>query len=148
MKILTNASLPLRLASLIATGSLLLCASLSFAGSSAENPSTEKSSAAEPSATHTMAKILIELNHLPSAEQKEILTAIANAQASSNTVKTLATAIRNIEHKALPQDVAALEQLSKSSQVSPAEQQLATIIMNINHTASAQQKEQLQALAN
>lgn len=110
----------------------LLCASFSFAASDAVS---------------TMASIVAELNHFPSAEQKETLASIKQNENNSEATRIIADAILNIEHKAKPEDVAELKQVAGNAAASEAEKQLAMIVMEINHTASAEAKQALQALA-
>lgn len=110
----------------------LLVAPLSFAGSDA---------------VPTMARIVAELNHFPSPEQKETLAAIKQNKDNSAATQVIADAILNIEHKAKPEDVAELKKVAANASASEAEKQLAMIVTEINHTASAEAKQKLQALA-
>lgn len=105
------------------------------------------SSFAESDAIPTMARIVVELNHFPSAEQKEALAAIKQNENNSEATQVIADAIFNIEHKAKPEDVVALKELAGNASVSEAEKQLAMIVMEINHVASPEAKQKLETLA-
>ena len=102
---------------------------------------------ASPSATQSMAHILMGLNHFPSAEQKTTLAAIQANASSTAAEKTIAMAIANLEHKAKPDDVAALQKVVDSADATEAEKTLATIIMGIAHKPDAAATEKLKALA-
>lgn len=119
-------------AAVVALFSLLLLVSPSFA---------------ESGAVPKMARIVAELNHFPSAAQKETLAAIKQNENNSEATQTIADAILNIEHKAKPEDVAALKEVAGDASVSEAEKKLAMIVMGINHTASDEAKQKLKTLA-
>lgn len=102
---------------------------------------------AEPSAVPTLAGILTELNHYPSATQKEALVAISQNEAQSKVTRTIARAIHNIEHKAKPDDVAALTEIQKDNTATDAEKKLATIVVALNHSVSAETKKALETLS-
>lgn len=98
-------------------------------------------------AVPAMAGILAELNHYPSAEQKDTLAAISEDEAVSQASRTIALAIHNIEHKAKPDDMAKLTEILGDAKATADEKQLATIIMELNHSASAEAKKALEALS-
>jgi hypothetical protein len=104
-------------------------------------------SLAGPSAVPTLAGILAELNHYPSAAHKETLAAISQDEANSDATRTIATAIHNIEHKAKPDDVAKLTKIQGDDKATAAEKQLAAIIMELSHSANAEAKKALKALS-
>lgn len=104
-------------------------------------------SLAAPNAVPAMADILAELNHYPSAEQKDTLAAISEDEAVSEASRTIAQAIHNIEHKAKPDDMAKLTDILADATATAAEKQLATIVMELNHSASAEAKKALEALS-
>jgi len=95
----------------------------------------------------TMAGILAELNHYPSAPQKETLTAISTDEANSEATRTIAKAIYNISHQPKPDDVAALTKVLNDKSATSEEKQLASIVMGINHTPSAEAKKTLESLS-
>ena len=119
-------------AAVIALFTLLIIAPLSFA---------------ESSAIATMARIVAELNHYPSAEQKTALTAISKDESNSEATRAIAEAIHNVEHKAKAEDVATLKIVSETESTTEEEKQLAEIVMNLNHSVSAETKKALEALA-
>jgi len=118
--------------SVIALFTLLVIAPLSFA---------------ESNAIATMARILTELNHYPSAEQKVTLAAISKDEGNSEATRAIAEAIHNVEHKAKAEDVAKLKIVSEIKSTTEGEKQLAEIVMNLNHSVSAETKKALEALA-
>lgn len=111
---------------------VLIAAPWSFAGSGA---------------VPDMARILANLNHYPSAEQKEALAAISKDESNSDATRAIANAIHNIEHKITAEDAAALKAITESDAASDAEKKLASIALGINHFASEEDKKALEALA-
>jgi len=118
--------------SVIALFTLLVIAPVSFA---------------ESNAIATMARILTELNHYPSAEHKTMLAAISKDEDNSEASRAIAEAIHNVEHKAKDDDVATLKIVSEIESTTEEEKQLAEIVMNLNHSVSAETKKALEALA-
>lgn len=102
---------------------------------------------AESNAIASMARILTELNHYPSAEQKATLEAISKDEANSDATRAIAEAIHNVEHKAKADDVTKLKIVSEIKSTTEAEKQLAEIVMNLNHSVSPETKKALEALA-
>lgn len=104
-------------------------------------------SLAESNAIASMARILTELNHYPSAEQKATLAAISKDEGNSEATRAIAEAIHNVEHKANSEDVATLKIVTETESTTEAEKQLAEIVMNLNHSVSPETKKALEALA-
>lgn len=102
---------------------------------------------AEPKAVPTLANILAEFNHYPSAAQKETLLAINKDDANSEATRTIAKAIHNMEHKAKPDDVAELTKILASKSSTDKEKQLASIVIELNHTPSAEARKTLGSLS-
>lgn len=125
-------------APIIALLAMTLFAPLSFAAS----PSSGHS---DPIAT--MAQMLSEINHYPSAEQKETLKGIKENESSSNATQAIAQAIHDLEHKAQSEDVAELEEIAEDSSASGAEKQLANVLLNFNHKADAEAQKTLKELS-
>ncbi|HSX51348.1 MAG TPA: hypothetical protein VLF09_10340 [Cellvibrio sp.] len=101
---------------------------------------------AESNAISTMARILTELNHYPSAEQKATLAAISKDENSSDATRAIAEAIHNVEHKAKADDVEKLKIVTETKSSTEEEKQLAEIVMNLNHSVSPETKKALEAL--
>lgn len=101
---------------------------------------------AESNAIGTMARILTELNHYPSAEQKATLAAISEDKSNSEATRAIAEAIKNVEHKAKADDVATLKVISETESTTAEEKQLAETIMKLNHSLSPEDKKSLEAL--
>lgn len=118
-------------AAVIALFTLLVIAPVSFA---------------ESNAIATMARILTELNHYPSAEHKATLAAISKDEANSEATRAIAEAIQNVEHAAKADDVAALKIVSETESTTAEEKQLAEIVMKLNHSVSPETKKALEAL--
>ena len=87
-------------------------------------------------ATNTMAQIMIQLNHFPSAEDKNSLQAISANTTSSDAEKILAGIIGRIAHKPAAADVATLEVMSADSSA-PEIQILAQAILGTMHKPDA-----------
>lgn len=101
---------------------------------------------AESNAIATMARILTELNHYPSAEHKATLAAISKDEGNSEATRAIAEAIQNVEHSAKADDVAALKIVSETESTTAEEKQLAEIVMKLNHSVSPETKKALEAL--
>lgn len=101
---------------------------------------------AESNAISTMARILTELNHYPSAEQKATLAAISKDENNSDATRAIAEAIHNVEHKAKADDVEKLKIVTETKSSTEEEKQLAEIVMNLNHSVSPETKKALEAL--
>ncbi len=97
-------------------------------------------------ARQEVAGILKDLNHFPSAEQKETLDRISNNDSNSEAMQTIAAAVRDMEHKAKPADAAKLEKLAADPSVAEQDRELARIVMNINHKASPEAVAKLESM--
>ncbi len=93
-----------------------------------------------------MADILVDLNHYPSAEEKEKLKAIANDQDNSDAVQAVANALRNMEHKVGEEDAAKLQAITSDESASEDVRKLAEVLLNINHKPGPEQVETLKSL--
>lgn len=94
----------------------------------------------------TMAGIVMNMHHYPSADEKKTLHAIAENDHSTVGEKQLATALINIQHSVDSSDAERLRALTKDMKASQQERELAEILLGFNHMASSSQKEQLQKL--
>jgi len=95
----------------------------------------------------TMATIVSNLNHHPSASEKTTLEKIAT-DSSSMAERVIATSLINLNHKASGADKAKLEEIMNDSSVSENSRTLAKIIRSLNHQASASDREQLASIVN
>jgi hypothetical protein len=102
--------------------------------------------AAESKAVQTMAGILANLQHFPSAADKETLKGIAEDKAATANERTLATALSNVQHMAAAGDKPALEAIVADAKATNGAKTLASIILNVKHFPSADDKEKLKAL--
>lgn len=93
-------------------------------------------------ATSTMASVLTELNHFPSAADKEALASIAEDASSTADEKLLAQIISRVAHRASSADKAELKKILEK-ETPEAISIIASAILNTNHQA---QSEDLQAL--
>jgi len=103
--------------------------------------------AAENKAVQTMAGILTNLKHMPSAEDKQALTQIADDKATSANERTLAQALMNVQHMVGAADKPKLEAIANDAKASNADKTLANIILNLKHFPTADDKEKLKALS-
>lgn len=94
-------------------------------------------------ATATMASVLTELNHFPSAADKEALASIAEDASSTADEKLLAQIISRVAHQASTADKAELKKILETKEAPEAIRIIASAILNTNHRA---QSEDLQAL--
>lgn len=97
--------------------------------------------------TQEVAGILQDLNHYPSAEEKETLNSIAQDQSNSEAIRTIAAAVRDMEHKVSDEDAAKLEEIASDSSVGEQEQELARIVMDINHKPSQETMARLEDMS-
>jgi len=95
---------------------------------------------------HTMAGILIHLNHFPNEAEKTTLAGIAADAQSSTGEKALATAMMNLKHKVGAADAAALHELLGNASASQDERTLANILLGLAHHPSDNDKKKLQAM--
>ena len=94
-------------------------------------------------AVSTMASVLSELNHFPSASDKEALAGIVEDASSTADEKTLARIISRIAHQASAADKAELEKLLAAEEISKAAKTIVTAVLNMVHKL---QKDDLQAV--
>ncbi len=95
----------------------------------------------------TMATIVSNLNHHPSASEKTTLEKIAT-NSESTAERIIATSLINLNHKASSADKAKLKEVMNDSNASESSRTLAKIISTLNHQASASDREQLASIAN
>jgi len=100
----------------------------------------------DSAAVRTIAGVLVGLNHFPSAEDKEVLAAIAADESNGMAVRALANAVANIQHAATAEDKAAMEQIVASDMADSQSKSLAQIVLGINHVPTAEAKASLQAM--
>ena len=91
---------------------------------------------AEDSAFTTMAKIVMNLNHYPSADDKLKLKQITNSFESNEAEKTIASAVLNLQHQATASDKKKLMEISERESLPESTRVLAGIVGNINHKTS------------
>jgi hypothetical protein len=97
-------------------------------------------------AIHSLAKILLDFTHVPSASQKAALQHILDDKATTAAERVLAQALINVEHLASPEDKPKLEALIRDESVPPAVKTLATIVRNLTHTPTEMNKMKLRQL--
>ncbi|MCZ6504001.1 MAG: hypothetical protein O6945_16000 [Gammaproteobacteria bacterium] len=97
-------------------------------------------------AISTMASVLSELNHFPSATDKEALTGIVEDASSTADEKMLAQIISRIAHKASAADKAELQKILVREGTSQAARAIATAAVNINHKLQSDDMQALKAL--
>jgi hypothetical protein len=102
--------------------------------------------ATESKAIHTMAEIMLKLNHYPSNSEKEALQKIVSDQATSAHERVLAQTLLKLQHAASPDDKPKLQAIMKDESAPASVKTLASILSNLNHTASDTDKEKLKHL--
>ncbi len=95
-------------------------------------------------ATGTMAKVLLSLNHFPSADNKVSLQAVVDSDMSTPNQKALAGAIGRIAHKVNADDTAVMQAIAASGNAS--EKVIAATILGVNHEASDASRKALDGL--
>ena len=103
-------------------------------------------SADNEEAVKTIAGILMNLNHFPSADEKETLAKIAEDEAVGQAFRAVALAVHNMQHSATAADKERLSQILASDMAAAEAKALAEIVMGINHMPSAEAKASLQAM--
>ncbi len=98
-------------------------------------------------AASTMASVLVNLNHFPSAADKAALAKIAADPASSADEKALAQVISRIAHQASSADKAALEAMLDGD-AEEAVKTIAKAILATNHKPAAEDIAALKGLMN
>lgn len=98
------------------------------------------------SAAKSIAGVLVNLNHFPSAEDKATLKAISEDEGTGPAFRAVALAVHNIQHAATAEDKANMAQVIASDMAEPEAKQLAEIVAGINHMPSADAKTALQAM--
>ena len=100
----------------------------------------------DATATKTIAGVLADLNHFPSAKDKAALAAIASDESNGMAVRALAGAVAEIQHAASAEGKAAMQQIVASDMANAQAKTLAEIVLNINHVPSAEAKATLQEM--
>jgi hypothetical protein len=104
-------------------------------------------SAAESKAVHTMAAILLHLQHFPSDADKQSLRQITEDNSATKDERTVAQALMDVQHTAAAADKAGLESIVKDDKAASSVKTLASIILNLKHMPSDSDKEKLKVLA-
>lgn len=87
-------------------------------------------------ATHTMAGILLSLNHFPSDADKAALSSIEESETASYNEKMLAGVIAGIAHKVSDDDREELEELLDDEDIEAGVRVIANALLGINHKVS------------
>ena len=98
-------------------------------------------------ATNDMALVLVELNHFPSATQRQMLEAIVQDAVASEDEKMLAQIIARIAHKVSSADRAQLENILSRGDTSQGIKTLASAALNISHKVSSDDLAGLKAMS-
>lgn len=95
--------------------------------------------------TAEIAKIMMDLNHQPSATEKQTLKDIIRNQNSSMSEKVIANALVKMNHRVNSNSAADLKELPNHTRDAEAIM-LAKILLNLNHKPSNSDKKQLKSL--
>ena len=98
------------------------------------------------SATQSIARIVAQMNHFPSAAEKVTLMEISQDSSNSKSIQIIAMAVYNFKHSVKADDKKSLQMIAENADSSATEKELASIIAGISHTASAEAKAKLAAL--
>jgi len=96
-------------------------------------------------AVQTMASIMINLNHYPNANEKELLKKIVKTTDSRHE-KIIAEAMINLRHKASSSDKAKLDMVMNDGSANKNIRELAGIVYNLSHQPSGSDKKMLSAM--
>jgi len=102
--------------------------------------------AGEQTALATIANIMINLNHFPSASEKAQLRTIANDEAVSAHERAIATAMANLQHSATATDKRKLSKIMEDESAPAAVKEMASIIFHLNHKPSGEDKQKLKQM--
>jgi len=97
------------------------------------------------SATQSIARIVAQMNHFPSAADKMTLMEISQDSDNSKSIQIIAMAVYNFKHSVSADDKKSLQMIAENIDSSATEKELASIIAGISHTASAEAKVTLAA---
>ena len=98
-------------------------------------------------AGQSMADMLAEMDHFPSAEEKATLSKIASDTGESEHLRTIAHAIARIEHQPTASDKKKLEAIVADDSATEAEKTLAGAVIRFEHKVSADDAAALEALS-
>lgn len=98
---------------------------------------------AQADAPKTIANIVTNLSHLPSAEQKATLMAISSNKKNSAAIQTIANVVHKFQHTVTAEDKAKLAAIAADTSTTAAEKELALIVASFNHTVSDEAKARL-----
>jgi|GEM_PF-1564069 len=107
----------------------------------------ESDMAKQTTPVQTVARILLNLNHYPSAMEKEKLQAIAGNSENSKAIQTIAMAIHDMQHSVSAGDKGKLQAIIDSADASNSEKTLAEILIGITHMPGNEAKDKLAQLA-
>lgn len=100
----------------------------------------------DASATRTIARVLLGLNHFPSEAEQTALMSVANDESNSRAFRVLATAVHNIRHAATEDDREAVSAVLSSPRATPTARALAQIVLEFNHAVSDAARARLQEM--
>lgn len=93
-----------------------------------------------------MAKIMMNVNHYPSDDEKGTLKNIVDDKSTSNHERIMAQSMINLQHKASPADKEKLSQIMNDDSASADARALAGIIHNLNHAPNDNDKSRLEKM--
>ena len=105
------------------------------------------SNAAESKAVHTMAGILLHLQHFPTDADKQSLKQITEDKSATQDERTVAQALMDVQHTVAAADKPKLEAIVGAAKAASSVKTLASIILGLKHMPTESDKEKLKALA-
>lgn len=97
-------------------------------------------------AAKSIAGVLVNFNHFPSAEEKVTLHAISEDEDTGRAFRAVALAVHNMAHAASSEDKAIMAEIMVNDMAESVAKELAGIVAGINHMPSADAKAALQAM--
>lgn len=98
---------------------------------------------AQADAPKSIANIVTNLSHLPSAEQKTTLMKIGSNKKNSAAIQTIANVVHNFQHSVTPEDKVKLEAIAADASATASEKELAVIVAGFNHNVTDDAKARL-----
>lgn len=131
----------------IVSAMLLAAPFVAAQGGAKPAPPAAAAQTAKPTATQTMAGILMGLNHFASDAEKATLKTIVDSKTSNDAERTVAQALINVQHKVAAADAPKLQALVKDAKASESVKTIASVILALNHTPSDAEKAALKKIA-
>ena len=101
---------------------------------------------AESKAVQTISGILLSLQHMPSAADRQALEQIAMDKSAAADERSIAEALMHFQHRVVAADKPMLEAIVNSAKAAGADRTLAGILLGLHHFPSDADKQKLKLL--